>query len=359
MMKLRVLLIGEQSAGIQTLRMLANTAHTVVAVMTTEPSTDAHNGVSSLWRVAQAFGYTTWPAQLIKMPVFIRRIESDAIDLILNVHSLYLIPGEVLQAARIGAFNLHPGPLPRYAGLNSVSWAIYRGETVHGVTVHQMVPKIDAGPIAYQALFSIQPSESAFAVSARCIREGVILLGRLLEAASRSPDNIPLIDQDLLRREYFGKEVPTQGLLSWSASARQIVNFVRACDFYPFPSPWGNPRTKLAGSEIAITRVSLSGQGCDAQPGTVRCWEGTIQVASSDEWIIVERLIVDGRRLSPGDVLKPGDQFRIAGSRSDHAMQRSRQSAAIDSAAQVDEFAEYFRDERRTTKQNGINRSKN
>ena len=53
MMKLRVLLIGEQSAGIQTLRMLANTAHTVVAVMTTEPPTDAHNGVSSLWRVAQ------------------------------------------------------------------------------------------------------------------------------------------------------------------------------------------------------------------------------------------------------------------------------------------------------------------
>jgi methionyl-tRNA formyltransferase len=324
MMKLRVLLIGEQSAGIQTLRMLANTTHTVAAVMTTEPPTDAHNGVSSLWRVAQAFGYNTWPAQLIKTPRFISRIESEAIDLILNVHSLYLIPSEVLHGARIGAFNLHPGPLPRYAGLNSVSWAIYRGEIVHGVTVHQMVPKIDAGPIAYQALFPIQSNESAFAVSARCIREGVILLGRLLEAASRSPDNIPLIHQDLLRREYFGREVPAQGLLSWSACARQIVNFVRACDFYPFPSPWGNPRTKLAGREIAITRASLSGQCCDAEPGAVRCWGGTIQVASSDEWIIIERLIVDGRRLSPGDVLKPGDQFRIAGSRSDHAMATGR-----------------------------------
>jgi methionyl-tRNA formyltransferase len=324
MMSLRVLLIGEQSAGIHTLRMLANTTHTVVAVITTEPPADGQNRVASLWRVAQVFGYTTWPAQLIKMPGLISRIESEAIDLILNVHSLYLIPGEVLRGARIGAFNLHPGPLPRYAGLNSVSWAIYRGEAVHGVTVHQMVPKIDAGPIAYQVLFPVQPTESAFAVSARCVREGIILLSRLLEAASRSPDNIPLIAQDPLRREYFGKEIPAQGLLSWSASARQIVNFVRACDFYPFPSPWGHPRTKLAGREVAITRASLSGQCCDAEPGTVRSWEGTIQVASSDEWIIVERLLVGGRRLSPEDVLKPGDQFRIAGPPTDHAMATSR-----------------------------------
>ncbi len=324
MMKLRVLLIGEQSAGIQTLRMLADTTHTVVAVMTTAPPTDAHSGVSSLWRVAQTFGFTTWPAQLVKTPMFRSRVESEAIDLILNVHSLYLIPGEVLLGARIGAFNLHPGPLPRYAGLNSVSWAIYRGETVHGVTVHKMVPQIDAGPIAYQALFPIQPNESAFAVSARCIREGVTLLGRLLEVASRSPDSVPLLDQNLLRREYFGKEVPVQGLLSWSASARQIVNFVRACDFDPFPSPWGNPRTTLRGREIAITRASLSGQCSDAEPGTVRCCEGTIEVASRDEWVIVERLIADGRRISPGDVLKPGDQLRMAVSPPDHRMATSR-----------------------------------
>jgi methionyl-tRNA formyltransferase len=308
-MKLRVLLIGEQSAGIQTLRKLAETIHTVVAVMTTVPPRDAPAGVSSLWRVAQTLGCTTWPAQLVRTPSFPSRVETEKIDLILNVHSLYLIPGEVLGRARVGAFNLHPGPLPRYAGLNSVSWAIYRGETVHGVTVHKMVPKIDAGPIAYQVNFPIQPGDSAFAVSARCIREGVILLGRLLEAAALSADTIPLVDQDPMRRDYFGKEVPDQGLLSWSASARQIVNFVRACDFYPFPSPWGNPRTELAGREIAIARASLSGQCCDAEPGTVRCCEGRFQVASADEWVIVDRIIAEGRRVHPGDVLKLGDRF--------------------------------------------------
>ena len=101
-MKLRVLLIGEQSAGIQTLRMLAETTHTVVAVMTTAPSP---TGVSSLWRVAKALGYATWPAQLVRTPSFRSRVETEAIDLILNVYSLYLIPGEVLRGARVGAFN--------------------------------------------------------------------------------------------------------------------------------------------------------------------------------------------------------------------------------------------------------------
>ena len=67
----------------------------------------------------------------------------------MNVHSLFLIhPWS--SAPTIGSFNLHPGPLPEYAGLNVPSWAIYEGEKrSHGVTVHWMDEGVDTGPIAW------------------------------------------------------------------------------------------------------------------------------------------------------------------------------------------------------------------
>jgi methionyl-tRNA formyltransferase len=130
----RVLLIGEESAGLRALRVLAQSNCEITAVMTS--ATDGNPGPAAIAAAAKELGCTVWPARLVRDPEFADTIRSAQVDIILNVHSLYIIPAAVLQAARIGAFNMHPGPLPQYAGLNAVSWAIYLGETTHGVTVH-------------------------------------------------------------------------------------------------------------------------------------------------------------------------------------------------------------------------------
>lgn len=303
-----MLLIAEESAGVQTLRMLGDTGHNVAGVMAsrTKPS----GGLPTLWEIAQSLGCQAWPAELVKDPAFGLQMAGQQLDLILNVHSLYVIRPELLRAASIGAFNLHPGPLPRYAGLNAPSWAIYRGETTHGVTLHKMVPEVDAGPIAYQTLFPIGATDTAFKVASRCIREGTVLLRRLLETASHSPQEIPQVSQDLSKREYFGRGVPEDGILSWSRPAEHLVRFVRACDYDPYRSPWGKTRSFLNGREIAITRASLTRSGCgDALPGTVRQVQESIQVAASDEWVTVEEVAVQGRRAKPGEVLSSGDRL--------------------------------------------------
>src|SRR5260370_11254172 len=175
---MNVLLIGEESAGIQMLREVERSGHRVTAVMAS-PTRIAAPG-ASLWDAALKRGLPTWPAHLVREPALAEKIRGKEVEIILNVHSLYIIHRAVLGAPRIGAFNLHPGPLPRYAGLNTVSWAIYRGERSHGVTVHWIVPEIDAGPIAYQSLFPIDESDTALSVSARCVREGLPLMMRLL-----------------------------------------------------------------------------------------------------------------------------------------------------------------------------------
>jgi len=302
---MNVILAGEESAGIQTLKALARSDHRIVAVMAS-PTKKSLNS-STLWQAAAQMGLPTWPAALVKDPAFARRISDAEVDIILNAHSLFVMHGEVVEAPRVGSFNLHPGPLPRYAGLNVVSWAIYRGERTHGVTIHKMAAGIDTGPIVYQSLFDIEPADTALSLYARCTKEGVALLMRLLETASRDANSIPLTTQDLTERQYFGKEAPENGRVNWSRPAREIVNLARACYYYPFPSPWGSPRARLGEQEIGVIKARLTGQPCDATPGTVGRLAGTaVQVACADEWIWVDKTLVEGTFLSAADFLRPG-----------------------------------------------------
>ena len=303
---MKVLLLGEGAAGLRMFRMLARGTHQLVAVMTSPPE---RSGPTGLWKAVQDQGYAVWPAQLVKDRNFPQKIRAEGIDLLLNIHSLLVLPADVLEAPRYGCFNLHPAPLPRYAGLNSVSWAIYRGERRHGVTLHKMVPEIDAGPIVYQELFEIAEDETAVSVFIRCVNEGLPLASKLLEIAATAP--IPLVPQELSRREYFSRGIPNGGRICWSSPARDIANFVRACDFLPFRSPWGHPRTNLKGEDLSILKVSRTGQPCDCASGTVgKPTASGVPVAASDEWVFLHQVMLTGRALKPAEVLTAGSRLQ-------------------------------------------------
>ena len=305
---MNVVLIGEEAAGMRTLQSLEQCGVRIVAVMASSRRQDGP-GVS-LWGLATKLGYTTWPAKLVKDPKFAVQVRDAGVDVILNAHSLFLIRKEVLQAPRLGSFNLHPGPLPRYAGLNSVCWAIYRGEKQHGVTLHKLVPEIDAGPIVYQESVGIESEETGLSLTVKCVNIGVPLILRLLEAAAQGPSNIPLIPQDLSKREYFGREVPENGNLSWNRAARRIVDFVRASNFFPFRSPWGVPRTRRGDSTLGIIKAQLTGTPVDAPPGTVgTARSGGIEVACAEEWILVRQVLREGKCIPAREALKAGDRL--------------------------------------------------
>jgi methionyl-tRNA formyltransferase len=306
MARLRVLLIAEEAAAVQTLRMLARSPHEVVAVMTR-----GLGGLSvgaTVAGVASQLGYRLWPARQVKENGFAETVRRERVDLLLNVHSLYVLPGDVVAAPRIGSFNLHPGPLPRYAGLNAPSWAIYHGEKSHAVTLHWMDGGIDTGPIAYQAELTIEPDDTGLTLSAKCVRAGLRLLHDLLEAAVKGA--IPRRPQPVAVRRYHGREVPHEGWLPWTESAARVVNFIRACDYLPFTSPWGHPRVYLAGREMSVLKATRTGERSSAQAGTIGRRVGhEVLVAARDEWVRVRRVQVGGSTFAAADVLMPGDRF--------------------------------------------------
>jgi methionyl-tRNA formyltransferase len=77
-------------------------------------------------------------------------LASLAPDLIVSGSFPHRIPPDVTALPRLGAFNLHPAPLPHYRGPNAMR-ALYAGEPTIGATLHRTEAEFDAGPILYRS----------------------------------------------------------------------------------------------------------------------------------------------------------------------------------------------------------------
>jgi methionyl-tRNA formyltransferase len=300
-----VLLVAEEAAGIQVLRAVAGSDHRLVAVMTAPPT---RGGGATVATVAEGLGVAVLGSERVRDADLAGWIRDERVDLLLNVHSLFVAHEDVVRAPLIGSFNLHPGPLPEYAGLNAPSWAIYRGEPRHAVTVHWMEPGIDTGAVAYEASFDIGEDETGLSLSLRCVREGLPLLERLLVDAERG--RIPAHPQDLSRRSYYGREAPQGGRIEWGRPAREVVAFVRACDYFPFPSPWGHPAATHEGRPLAVLKAETTGAAAGEPPGTVGAASATgVAVAAADEWVDLRRVSLNGEVADAADVLRAGQRL--------------------------------------------------
>lgn len=304
--RLRIVLAAEESAGIQTLRWLARSEHEILAVLTSAKTRTAPT--TSVAELAKRLGYPVESAARVKDPEFAMMLCAEGVDLLLNVHSLHIADGAVVDAPKIGSFNLHPGPLPEYAGLNCPSWAIYNGETEYGATLHWMTRGIDSGAVAYMAKFPLSPVDTGLTVSARCVKDGRPLIDRLLNDATVG--TIPRCVQNLsLRRLYRRCDIPNGGRIDWSLPAHRIEAFVRAADFYPLPSPWGHPVVRLEGRDLGVIKVQPTGRRCEASPGTVRRLEQLIAVATADYWLTLRVMAVGADRVDPATILRDGMRF--------------------------------------------------
>jgi methionyl-tRNA formyltransferase len=297
---LRLIVVAEEAAGVQVLQGLSGLEPKpeIVAVLTRSREEGAERPV--VFEAAQRHGHDIWRSSAVRSPELAARIESADVDLLVNVHSLYVIHPAVVAAPKIGSFNLHPGPLPEYAGLNVPSWAIYRGEPEHGVALHWMDEHIDSGAIAWQERFPVEPTETGLSLSAKCVRAGVPLVLRLATVAADDPAAIPRAAQEPGRRGYFHAGPPAGGRLDWAEPAEAVLRFIRACDYAPFLSPWGVPQAELAGREVGVAKARATGTAATELPGTVvEVDESGALVATGDELILVQRLSVDGRSLKP------------------------------------------------------------
>ncbi|MBA2331809.1 MAG: methionyl-tRNA formyltransferase [Actinobacteria bacterium] len=96
-----------------------------------------------------------------------------------------LIPESLLERGLW--LNVHPSLLPRWRGAAPVERALIAGDVETGVTIHETVKELDAGPIAAQRAFPLADEDDAGTVFARCAELAVELLDEVLVAPEFRP----------------------------------------------------------------------------------------------------------------------------------------------------------------------------
>jgi methionyl-tRNA formyltransferase len=188
-------------------------------------------------------------------------IAEIAPDFIFSFYYRRMLPAALVKLARRGAFNMHGSLLPKYRGRAPVNWAVLKGETETGATLHAMVEKPDAGGIVDQQAVPIGPDETAGEVFAKVTDAAETVLrrsiGKLLEGKAT------LRGQDLASGSYFGGRRPEDGRIDWSRSALEVHNLVRAVA-PPYPGAFSG------NLKIFRTRLEADRKPSIAKPGPYR-----------------------------------------------------------------------------------------
>lgn len=154
-----------------------------------------------------------------------------------------IVPTPLLERALW--INVHPSLLPRWRGAAPVERAIMAGDPETGVTVHRTTPELDAGPIAAQSAFPIEPEDDAGAVYDKAAALGAELVDEVLRGPRFQP-------QPSEGATYAEKITAADRDLDWSRPPEEIVNRIRAL------SPHIGARTTLHGRPVVIWRARVA-----------------------------------------------------------------------------------------------------
>jgi methionyl-tRNA formyltransferase len=153
-------------------------------------------------------------------------------DFIFSFYYRKLLKSSVLKLAKRGCYNMHGSLLPKYRGRVPVNWAVLRGESETGATLHEMEVKADAGPIVDQMAVPILPNDTAPQVFNKVLVAAELVLFRSLPLLIGGTATHTRMD--LSEGSYFGGRNAEDGRIDWTQTAQQVHNLVRAVT-YPYP----------------------------------------------------------------------------------------------------------------------------
>ncbi len=203
-----------------------------------------------------------------------------------------LLPKPILDAPKLGCFNLHGSLLPRWRGAAPIQRAIMAGDTETGVMVMRMEEGLDTGPVLMAERLAIGRS-TAGELSDRLSRLGADLMVRALGALERGQAVEQPQPADGVT--YAKKILKDEARIDWSKSAAEIDCLVRGIS--PFPGAW----TEAKGERLKVLYAEpVAGKG---EPGvvidddlTVACGEGALRLVK------VQR--AGSRAMEAADLLK-------------------------------------------------------
>ncbi len=270
--------------GCAGIRALIDAGYSIAAVFTHADDPGENRFYASVAQLCVRHGLAVHAPEDVNHPLWVARIRALRPDFIFSFYYRNLLSAQVLDCADRGAYNLHGSLLPRYRGRAPANWVLVNGERETGVTLHRMVERPDAGPIAAQRSVPIAPDDTALTLHGKLREAAAGLLADCLPALARG--ELAERPQDESRATYFGRRTAADGELDWSRTATELANLVRAVTQpYPGAFAWHGDRKLVVWSAAAIDVAHRKQPGTvlGAQPLRIACGAGALEVVAGQQ----------------------------------------------------------------------------
>jgi methionyl-tRNA formyltransferase len=277
-MPLRLIFMGTPDFAVPTLIELAARGHEISAVYTRTPK-PAGRGmdmqVTPVEREARRLGLPVHTPKTLRDEVAQAAFRAHEADAAVVVAYGLILPKPILEAPRLGCFNVHASLLPRWRGAAPINRAVMAGDAESGVTIMQMDEGLDTGAMAMIERMPILPDMTAGELHDALSPLGADLMLRALAAAERG--SLSLTPQPAEGVTYAEKVSKGETRIDWSKPWREVHDHVRGLS--PFPGAW----FELDGVRVKALR-STRGEGAGA-PGTalddkltIACGDGAVRL---------------------------------------------------------------------------------
>lgn len=303
-----VLVFAYHDVGYVCLEELIRRGARIVALVTHEDDPQERRWFRSVAELAARHNIPVYKPASVNNEEWLLHARALQPDIIFSFYYRHLIPEAILRLPRLGAFNMHGSLLPKFRGRVPINWAIIKGETQTGVTLHHMVARPDAGDIVDQEAVPIGPTETARELFDKVAAAARQVLARQWENLKLG--RAPRIPQDNTQASYFGGRKPEDGRINWTHSAREIFNLIRAVT-HPYPGAfvdvdgcrlfiwWALPRDEGGGQP---------GEVLSAAPLRVATGRGSLEVLRL-QWAGGEEQDAAAAGLAVGRVLRAPHKY--------------------------------------------------
>ena len=310
---MKIVFLGSSHFALPALEALIKAKHKISCVVTQpdkKRGRHLHLGITDVKALALQAGLKVFQPENINAPASVELLKGLNADLFVVVAYGQLLAQEVLDIPKVFPLNIHASLLPKYRGAAPINWAIIRGEKVSGVTIMQVIKKMDAGAIIMQQDIAINHDDDSVSLESKLRDLGAELL--LKSIAIIKNKDYKLIPQDEKNVSFAPKLKKSDGLINWQKPAEEINDLIRGA------LPWPGAFTHYKGKLLKIYKADVVQRtGLSAGAGEIlNISKAGLEIVTGKGVLVVRELQIEGKRrmkveeFAAGHKIFPGDNFK-------------------------------------------------
>ena len=279
---LRIVFMGTPDFSVPTLSAIVDAGHAITAVYSQPPrpaGRGMHEQKSPVHRFAEEAGIRVLTPRTLRDPAAQAAIKALGADAAVVVAYGLILPRAILDAPRLGCFNLHASALPRWRGAAPIQRAIMAGDKETAACIMRMDEGLDTGPVCVQAPIAIAPEMTAGELHDLMAARGAALMVEALAALeSATLDCTPQVTDGVT---YAAKIDKSEARIDWSRSADEVHGQIRG--LAPWPGSYFEVEHEGRVERLKVLRaVRAVGAGAPGtildDAGAIACGTGAVRL---------------------------------------------------------------------------------